>query len=69
MKIDMTIIRDIHIDTKKQETLAEFIYNGKKIGLIILAEGIETVDEYEYLKTKDIDLMQGYLLVNLRKCL
>lgn len=61
MKIDMTVIRDIHIEPKKQEILDAFIYNGKKIGLSILAEGIETVDEYEYLKTKKIDLMQGYL--------
>lgn len=61
MKIDMSVIRDIHIDLKKQETLAAFIYNGKKIGLSILAEGIETVAEYEYLKTKNIDLVQGYL--------
>jgi len=31
------------------------------MGLSILAEGVETVAEYEYLKTKKIDLMQGYL--------
>jgi len=61
MKIDMEIIRDIHRDSKKQETLDEFIRNGKEIGLKILAEGIETVEEYRYLLTKEVDLMQGYL--------
>jgi EAL domain-containing protein (putative c-di-GMP-specific phosphodiesterase class I) len=61
MKIDMSIIRDIHIDEKKQRLLDKFIENGKKVGSMILAEGVETLDEYGYLQTKDIDLMQGYL--------
>ncbi len=61
MKIDISIIRDIHLDSKKQELLDAFIENGKKIGLTILAEGIQTTDEYHYLKKKKVDLMQGYL--------
>ncbi len=61
MKIDMTIIRDIHIDEKKQALLDMFIEHGQKIGLKILVEGIETVEEYQYLLTKNVDLMQGYL--------
>jgi len=61
MKIDMNMIRNIHIEPNQQETLDTFILNGKKMGLSILAEGVETVAEYEYLKTKKIDLMQGYL--------
>lgn len=61
MKIEMNIIREIHLDSKKQELLDEFICSGKKVGATILAEGIETVEEYNYLKGKDVDLMQGYL--------
>lgn len=61
MKIDMTIIRDIHIDKTKQAQLDMFIDQGKKIGLMIIVEGIETVEEYQYLLTKNVDLMQGYL--------
>lgn len=61
MKIDMSIIRNIHMDSKKQEVLDSFIYNGKKMGVTILAEGIETLEEYNYLKNKEVNLMQGYL--------
>lgn len=61
MKIEMNIVRDIHLDKKKQELLDEFIYNGKQVGAVILAEGIETLEEYRYLKGKNVDLMQGYL--------
>ena len=61
MKIDMEIIRNIHQDELKQKQLGEFIATGKEMGLTILAEGIETILEYNYLKGKDVDLMQGYL--------
>ncbi len=60
MKIDMEIIRNIHQDEQKQKQLDEFIAAGKEISLTILAEGVETIEEYNYLKGKDVDLMQGY---------
>ena len=52
MKIDMEIVRDIHLDIEKQKQLDEFISNGKEIGLTILAEGVEKVEEYNYLISK-----------------
>ena len=56
----MNIIRDIHSDSKKQKVIDEFILNGQ-IEATILAEGIETMDEYEYIKNKNVSLMQWYL--------
>jgi len=61
MKIDMDIIRNIHMKKENQQKLDKLIANGKKIDLKILAEGVETMDEYEFLKQKDVDLFQGYL--------
>lgn len=61
MKIDMTIVRDVHKDVSKQKTLDEYIKSGRRIDLKILAEGVETMDEFNYLKSKGVDLMQGYL--------
>lgn len=61
MKIDMAIIRDIHVNPDNQNKLNKFITYGKKIGLKILAEGIETQEEYAFLKQKNVDLFQGYL--------
>lgn len=60
MKIDLEIIRDIHKDPGKQEVLDAYIKNGKSLGLIILAEGVESAEEYHYLKEKEVDLIQGY---------
>ena len=61
MKIDMDIVRDIHTNLENQLKLDAFILNGKKIGLTILAEGVETQEEFEFLKQKGVDLFQGYL--------
>ena len=61
MKVDMAVIRGIDQDPAKQELLDVFIASGKRIGLSILAEGIETPAEYRYLRSREVDLMQGYL--------
>lgn len=61
MKVDMAVIRGIDHDPAKQELLDVFIASGKRIGLSILAEGIETPEEYRYLRSREVDLMQGYL--------
>ena len=61
MKIDMELIKNIHIDNKKQEEVSEFIRQGKELGVKILAEGVERVKEFEFLKSMGVDLVQGYL--------
>lgn len=61
MKIDMDIVRDIHTNVENQHKLDAFISSGKEIGLTILAEGVETQEEFEFLKQKGVDLFQGYL--------
>ena len=61
MKIDMDIVRDIHTNVENQHKSDAFISSGKEIGLTILAEGVETQEEFEFLKQKGVDLFQGYL--------
>lgn len=60
LKIDIELIRDIHKDPLKQSVVGALINIAKNSNIQILAEGVETKDEYEYLKDK-VDLMQGYL--------
>ncbi|MEZ0323198.1 MAG: EAL domain-containing protein, partial [Hydrogenothermaceae bacterium] len=60
LKIDMELVRNIHTDKLKQSVVEAIIKIAKDNGIQTLAEGVETKDEYEYLKDK-VDLMQGYL--------
>ena len=47
---------------RNQKALIDICNYLKKKGIIILAEGVETQEEYDYLKKYPIKLMQGYFL-------
>ena len=61
IKLDMALIRDIDKDTKRQTIVRNCLNMFKELNVMAMAEGIETVDEYHWLKNAGIDLMQGYL--------
>ena len=61
IKLDMALIRDIDKDTKRQTIVHNCLNMFKELNVMALAEGIETVEEYHWLKNAGIDLMQGYL--------
>lgn len=60
VKLDRSLISEIHLHKEKQETCADFISHFKKKGMLVLAEGVETGEEYEFLLTMEVDLFQGY---------
>ncbi|MCR4901732.1 MAG: EAL domain-containing protein, partial [Butyrivibrio sp.] len=62
VKIDREIISDIDRDTVKQEILEQMCYDMQSRNIKLLAEGVETQEEYNYLKMQPIDYMQGYFL-------
>ncbi len=61
IKLDMALIRDIDKDTKRQTIVRNCLNMFKELNIMALAEGIETVEEYQWLKNAGIELMQGYL--------
>jgi len=61
LKLDKFLIRDINKDLKKASLTASIIKLAKSLGVIVVAEGVETEAEYFYLKSLDVDLIQGYL--------
>lgn len=61
IKLDLPLIRNIHEIKIKQnivESIIHFSRNQKDC--MVIAEGIEAVEESEYLKSLGCDLMQGY---------
>jgi EAL domain-containing protein (putative c-di-GMP-specific phosphodiesterase class I) len=61
IKLDMALIRDINSDTKRQLIVTHCLNMFKDLNITALAEGIETVEEYVWLKHAGVELMQGYL--------
>lgn len=61
LKIDMGLIRDIDHEPNKQAVVNGIITMMSELGGRIVAEGVETVEEYAWLKGRGIQLFQGYL--------
>ncbi len=62
IKLDRNLIAGIDEDVKKQDQLRNIIHMLDARNLELLAEGVETEGEYNYLKTLPIRFMQGYYL-------
>lgn len=62
VKIDRSLIEEIHLDAKKQANLLKLVDRFHKRGIQVLAEGIESKEELDYLLTADVDFLQGYYL-------
>ncbi len=60
VKIDRTLLTDIHINNKKQHFVREIIHFCHDNNIKALAEGVETVDELRTVILLGIDLIQGY---------
>lgn len=62
VKIDRSLISNIHANVTNQKALIDICNYLDKKRIIILAEGVETQEEYDYLKNYPVKLMQGYFL-------
>lgn len=59
LKLDKTFIDDY--EHPKGRNIIECVIDmTKKLDITIIAEGIETVEQYEYIKSQNCDVVQGY---------
>jgi diguanylate cyclase len=62
LKIDRVFVRDIASKTGGNAPLVDaIIAMAKSLGLATVAEGVETEAQWQYLKTRDANQVQGYL--------
>ncbi|HCF17013.1 MAG TPA: GGDEF domain-containing protein, partial [Rhodospirillum rubrum] len=61
IKIDQSFVRDIPRDAAAEEITATIIAMGRTLKLHVLAEGVETTDQLDFLSRKQCDSAQGYL--------
>lgn len=59
LKIDRSFINDVPGDAAIAATV---IALGKKLGLTTVAEGVETQEQYDWLRAEGCDQVQGYLI-------
>ena len=62
LKIDKSFIDTIVNDENTRVITESIIYMVKKLGFETIAEGVESKEQFEYLKEIGCDCIQGYLL-------
>ncbi|MCX5746353.1 MAG: EAL domain-containing protein [Proteobacteria bacterium] len=62
VKLDMALVREVHRSTLKQRTIHALCTLCHEFGSLVVAEGVETVEEQDLLVSLGCDLLQGYLI-------
>ncbi|EXJ14328.1 EAL domain-containing protein [Imhoffiella purpurea] len=61
IKVDMGIMRHIHLDRERQAIFKALVGIARELGIQVLAEGLESEGELAYAVEHGADLVQGYL--------
>lgn len=62
VKLDMTLVRNVHQSPTRQKLIRSMTSLCKDMGMLVVGEGVETIEERETLIDLGCDLLQGYLL-------
>lgn len=60
LKIDRSFVKDIDVDPEDKELIETILNIAKRFELQVVAEGVETYEQYSFLKEKECDLFQGF---------
>ncbi len=60
LKLDMELIRGINKDPYKSELASSLLETARNLSILTIAEGVETKEEWEWVRDHGADLVQGY---------
>lgn len=60
IKLDMDLIRNVHESRSRRAIIRGVERIVEELGIVMIAEGVETYEEYSCLRDLGISLMQGY---------
>ena len=60
LKVDRSFIRDIPGNTEDRAITEAIISMGKSLGVVVVAEGVETAEQQTFLSNRACDEMQGF---------
>ncbi len=60
IKIDRYLVENLQDDFYKREIIKSLVRMGRRLGTVIIAEGVETAEEAQVLMEMDVDMIQGF---------
>nr|WP_239996624.1 EAL domain-containing protein [Photobacterium phosphoreum] len=61
LKIDQIFVKNIGIDSTSEHLIETTVEMAKRLSLSLIAEGVETEAQAEYLQQQGVDFLQGFL--------
>lgn len=61
IKLDMHLVRGVDANEYKGRIVASLVELAHKLDIPVIAEGVETVAEWHWVRNAGVDLVQGYL--------
>ena len=62
LKVDRTFVKDLPASVEDMEIITAVISMAKSLNLKVVAEGVETFEQLDFLSEQGCDLAQGYLI-------
>jgi EAL domain-containing protein (putative c-di-GMP-specific phosphodiesterase class I) len=61
LKIDKSFVQNMHVSDSDRVMVQKTIEIGHELGMVVVAEGVETLEQLEFLRGSGCDVVQGYL--------
>jgi EAL domain-containing protein (putative c-di-GMP-specific phosphodiesterase class I) len=61
VKLDMSLVRNVHLSDIRSRLIGSMTGLCKQMGMLVVAEGVEVVEERDSVRAIGCDLLQGYL--------